>query len=669
MLVGMHPAVSVVAVVALLAGVPTQGSSGGIDRWSTTGPGAGTVLAIATSAIQHDVVYAGVLGAYPAGLESGVYKSTDGGRSWHLNSVGLDNRYVTEVGVAPSLSDVVYIGTDGDGVYATIDGGRRWIHTNWPSPTINSVMAMAVDPLDSKTVYASAEYTDEPYGSGLFRTTDGGRSWTDLSIDIGYQYVYALAVDPANPTTVYAGTGGDGMYKSTDGGTTWFPSNEGMGVPTVTALAVDPQHPSTLYAGANAYDAPKDSGIFKSTDAGQTWSLLDMTAFGEYRNALDLAIDPDTTGTLYASAQTGDGSYEGGGVFKSADGGESWAAVHQGLFDAKVWGLAIDPTTPSTLYAGASNGVSKSVDGAGSWFWASRGVLAATAKSLALDGSAVYVGTDSAGVFRSSDAGVQWVLARKGLTGDDLLGSLAADPLAPGTLYAGTLGRGVYRSTNGGARWVPVNVGLTDRNVRSVAVDGTSRVYAGTDDGVFESLDGGGHWRSVLRPYVGWVVSVVAADPTLPDAVYAAGWYDAVYKSTDGGATWALKDDGIGDETQLAFAVDPTDSNVLYLGAFCENPGERCIFKSSDGGASWHPMHAGVSRTGVGALAIDPNDPSIVYAGSQDHGVFRSADGGSSWLPFNLGLRNLAVNAIAVDSASTVYAATEGSGVFVCRFG
>jgi len=669
MRLGMHPKASTIAVVALLAGMPMQGASAGIDRWSTTGPGAGTALAIATSGTEHDVVYAGVLGSYPAGFESGVYKSTDGGRTWHLISAGLDNRYVTEMEIAPSSPDVVYAGTDGDAVYATIDGGRHWIHTNWPATNVNSVMAMAVDSLDPRTVYASAEYTDEPYGAGLFKTTDGGRSWNDLSIDIGYQYVYALAGDPVNPTTAYAGTGGDGVYKSTDGGTTWYPANEGMGVPTVTALVVDPQHPSTLYAGANAYDAPKDSGIYKSTDAGQTWSLLDMTAFGEYRNALDLAIDPVTTSTLYASTETGSGSYEGGGVFKSTDGGETWAAVHEGLFNAKVWGLAIDPTAPSTLYAAASDGVSKSVDGAGSWSSASRGMLAATAESLAVDGSTVYAGTDSAGVFRSSDGGVRWILARGGMTGGDLVASLAADSLATGALYAGTLGGGVYKTTTEGARWVPVNIGLTERDVRSVAVDRAGRVYAGTDDGVFESLDGGRHWRRVLHPYVGWVVSVVATDPTLPDVVYAAGWYDAVYKSTDGGATWALTDDGIGDATQLALAVDPSDPHVLYLGAFCENPGERCVYKSSDGGASWHPMDAGVSRTGVDALAIDPNDPSIVYAGTLDSGVYGSSDGGDSWLRFNLGLWNHAVNAIAVDSAGTVYAATDGSGVFVYRFG
>jgi photosystem II stability/assembly factor-like uncharacterized protein len=348
----------VVAIVAMvfLGFVPAREAAAGLDRWSTNGPGAGYVSAISVSPSDSSTVYAGVTSG-DWGFGSGIYKSTDGGRRWRLMPNGMDDRSVTEV--AAASSDLVYAGTYRKALYKSLDGGAHWRRVNWPHTNRRSIMALAVLPSEPETIYASAEYSDEPYGAGLWKTTDGGASWTELSDAIDYDYVYALAIDPVQSDTVYA-AGAGGVHKSTDGGTTWQVTNNGLAASFVSDLVIDSQHPSTLYAGGDDYYKPEAVGIYKSTDGGSNWHLLDMTAFQEYTTVLDLGVDPLSPMTVYAStddSQYSDYDSHAGGVFKSIDGGRTWTAVHAGLFHRLVSRLAIDPTTPSTLYAGTPGGM------------------------------------------------------------------------------------------------------------------------------------------------------------------------------------------------------------------------------------------------------------------------------------------------------------------------
>ena len=161
------------------------------------------------------------------------------------------------------------------------------------------------------------------------------------------------------------------------------------------ALAVDPINPSILYAGTVG-------GIYKSTNAGATWALLP----GAIRNASVLAIDPSRSATVYA----GGGSSLG--VFKSTDGGSTWTTINNGLpavtFPSS---LVINPSEPTTLYVGGSAGVFKSTDGGGSWTSANSGLPAAVPVKLAIDPlnpSTLYAGTSNAGVFKSTDGGTTW---------------------------------------------------------------------------------------------------------------------------------------------------------------------------------------------------------------------------------------------------------------------
>ena len=351
-------------------------------------------------------------------------------------------------------------------------------------PEAGNILSLTVDPQNPTTLYAGS---DAIVGSGaqVFKSTDGGSSWNTASSGLpttappgpgSWRRVAALVVDPQTPDTDYAGiqsassfgvSDAPVVFKTTDGGASWSPASSGLPEHTgVNALAIDPQNPSTLYVQT-------DWRLFKSADAGVSWieaglstsnaGLLTYYCCFAYVSAL--AIDPQTPSTLYAAIY-------GYGVFKSTDGATSWSAANVGFTVLSIGALAIDPQNPNVLYAGTGNYCGCTDDPPGS------------------------------GVWKSTDGGTSWGTANSGLPsfppGPYSLGfpavvSLAIDPLNPSTVYAATQGFGVFKSTDGGTSWSAVNSGLpvspsgSYRNINALAIDpqNPSTVYAGTADGVF----------------------------------------------------------------------------------------------------------------------------------------------------------------------------------------
>jgi len=325
----------------------------------------------------------------------------------------------------------------------------------------------------------------------------GSNVWT--SIGPGGS-IRALAIDPATPTTLYAGVSGGGVFKSTNGGESWSAINTGLD-PYVEALAIDPATPTTLYAGTYS------GGVFKSTNGGKHWSAVNAGLTCLY--VLALAVDPATPTTLYA------GTY-GGGVCKTTDRGESWSAVNAGLTNLDVSALAIDPVTPTTLYAGTNvGGVCRTTDGGESWSAVNTGLTDLCVHALVIDPATpttLYAGTYGVGdVFKSTDGGESWSV---GSTCLSEVNALLIDPATPTTLYVGTFA-GVCKSTDGGESWSAINTGLTDLDVLALAIDPATptTLYAGTNGGVFKSIDVGG----LQLPEVdvqGKGVSIVNGDST-----------------------------------------------------------------------------------------------------------------------------------------------------------
>lgn len=304
---------------------------------------------------------------------------------------------------------------------------------------------------------------------------------------------------------------------------------------------------------------------------------------------------------------------------------ESWTCI--GLVGGNVMTLAIDPVSPTTLYAGmADDHLFKSTDGGKTWSAADRGLSATSVRALVIGlamPSTLYAGTDG-GVYKSTNGGGNWVNA--GLISTDV-SALVIDPVTPATLYAGSDRGGVYRSTDGAGSWSPVNTGQTQPQVIALAIDPTTPniLYAGTHSytnqrtmryypgNVLKSTDGGRSWSSVIAGYTYY--RTLAIDPVTPATLYV-GTSEGFYRSADGGGSWSTTEAGLGGSTVFALAVHPMTTTILYAGT---NDG---VYKSLDGGRNWISVNTGLTNTDVRALAIDPAMPSTVYAGTWGSGVF-----------------------------------------------
>lgn len=295
-------------------------------------------------------------------------------------------------------------------------------------PAGADIRAMAVDPLASTTIYAAT-------GAGVFRSVDGGGSWSAASTGLTATDVRSVAIDPVSTSTLYVGTATGGVFKSTDGGGNWSAANTGLSASDVRALAVDPVTHATVYAGSATV------GVFRSANGGGSWSAVNSgLASGDIRA---LAVDPVTPATVYAGTASG-------GVFRSADGGGSWGAANSGLTASDVRALVVDPLTPAAIYAGtASGGVFRSVNGGGSWSSSNTGLSVAAVEALALDPAqpaTAYVGTATGGVFMSIDSGANWSVINTGLT-NNTVQCLTTGQTAPATVYAGTATAGAFKMT------------------------------------------------------------------------------------------------------------------------------------------------------------------------------------------------------------------------------
>ena len=436
-------------------------------------------------------------------------------------------------------------------------------------------------------------------------TVDAGTNeWTNVGPEGGGAGI--MAIDPQDPATVYAGTG-VGVFKSKDGGTSW--SNAGLTGWIVSSLVIDPHNAATIYAATVGHaDEDVDTiKIFKSLDEGATWNEAG-SGLPAACCVASLSIDPQDSRTLYAFAG---GPWK---LFKSTDGGESWAPTsalpgnagpgHQSVYFVA---MAIDPQNPNTLYAAGQG-----ADSAG------RSIVA---------------------VFKSTDGGANWKEASSGLPAINgayfVPGALAIDPKNPRTVYATRFLSGVFKSTDGGASWRAANSGIPRTGnflaccSSGVVVDpqDSNTLYVPAMDPnplIFKSTNGGASWNALnslpLR------VQALIIDPQ--STLYAVS-RTGPFKSADGGASWRAANSGLRAIPVSSVAINPQITAFIYAGNFL----------STDAGKSWFALNAnfGVS---VAALAIDPQTPSNVYAGTGGiecggflaTGVFKSVDGGVRWM-------------------------------------
>jgi hypothetical protein len=270
-----------------------------------------SVLSIVIDPENTSTVYVGT-------EADGVFKSIDGAASWSGVNAGLSDTRVYALAFGGGSPAPLYAGTS-TGLYRTDDGGASW----QPIPNLNGfVMSIVVDPSSPSTIYAVLP----PTALGVFKTTDGGESWTNIGPD---DQVNAFAVSSSSPSTVYAGTS-SGVMRSDAGGDGWVLTGEEYVLGSVHAIAVDPADSSVVYAAT-------DHGLFRSVSGGTEWSLVGPFGFL-------LALAPSSPSTLYV--------YTGSGVAVSHDRGDTWGEAS--ISDSPVWALAVDPVDSSIVYAGST---------------------------------------------------------------------------------------------------------------------------------------------------------------------------------------------------------------------------------------------------------------------------------------------------------------------------
>ncbi len=487
----------------------------------------------------------------------------------------------------------------------------------------SAIFALVVDPQRPAVLYAGTD------GAGVFRSTDGGDSWRSASEGLTSLAVYDFAFDPANSRVIYAATT-TGVFRSADGGGSWRQRLEG--VEGEWRILVDPNDGRRLWAGV-------EEDLFTTADGGDSWRQLRGLAPGKVFQLTALAIDPEPPATLYAGAQGGPGCMFCDvtfGVFRSGDGGQSWARV---FTEIDVDSLVVDPGAAGTVYAGAALWLYRSTDGGDSWPQIAD--LETVAHTLELDPSdaqVMYAGTRSKGLLKSADGGVTWTPMNQGLVdfrsgrAQTRVRAVAPDPATPGVLWAGTASvhGGVFSSRDGGANWARRDAGIRNTPIESVAVGTGGRAYGAGRYGLYRTADSGATWELALPVEF---LRAVAVDPTDPDTVYAArdyahnGLTDIVFKSSDGGDSWTALEQGLEPADSRALAVAPSDPQILYLGAERTGSGTPGVYRSADGGATWGLTNLVFDTY---TLAVDPTDPDTVLAGGL-LGLFRSTDGGGSW--------------------------------------
>ncbi len=466
------------------------------------------------------------------------------------------------------------------------------------------ITSLAVDPTNSNTVYAAAA------GGGLWKSTDGGASWTSLTDDLPRLSSGSVAIDPNNPATIYYGTGelnfnidgypGAGIFKSTDGGSTWAqltlpPSG---GIYYTGKIVVAPN--STVYAGGY-FDA------YRSTDGGQNWTELNLTDGA----VDDIVVDPANSNVIYASygsSWTGDSTNYG--IHKSTDGGTSWTTLATGLPPASQMSrisLAIAPSNDQILYA-AINGNKPS--------------------STTVDTNRVYT---------STNGGASWALLHSVSSTTDFGGSqgwynniIAVDPTHPDTVYVG--GIDFWKSTNGGQTWTNLTNGYGTYNGQNIHVDQHAIAFANGNGSIFYMGNDGGVWKTT---------NGASSFTNCNTNLQTIQFYDIDADQNSSGKTiGGTQDNGTESDNQPSAAwsevyggdggyvlIDPKNSNNVYTEYV---NGE--IFKSTDGGSSFHQITTGIGEAGywLTPYVMDPANENLLYCGTDQ--IYKSTNGGTNWI-------------------------------------
>jgi uncharacterized protein (TIGR03437 family) len=559
----------------------------------------------------HGISVASVAGTnavlYAASPDQGIFRSRDEGATWDQINQGLDVTAMASLAIDPSNANIVYAGSFGGGIFKTTNGGDNWAPVR-TGLTEGAYLDIEVDPGNTQIVYAANASLLLSGRGALFKSTDGGQSWTGF----GPVSVFSVTLDPTNSSVIYLGTA-LGIIKTLNAGPPF--EQPVLSTFAISDIAVDPSNPATLYA------ATRFARLVKSTDGGQNWAVSSQGI--PRTELLTVALNSRDSSIVYAGTN-------GGGLFRSTDGGTNWDLSSRGMNFATISALAVDPTQGNVMAA-----------------------------------------VPSGGAYRSLNGGAGWGPASSGLESFEVR-ALAYDPGNPDIVYAGSVNPfaardgSLFKTTNGGLQWELLLSGAPFHAVAVHPGDGHT-ISVGTGSGVLRSRDGGGSFQNISGGdgAVSFRIIDLEPHPANADTLFAIVFDDLftgayqIYRTNNGGTNWTGA--GATSTPLLDLAIDPSDPSRIYVAA------GNGVFRSIDGGGQYRTVNNGFPSEGVlaASIAIDTNDHSAVYV-STSSGVFRSTDGAESWQLANTGLEPQAVLRIAADrrQTGTLYAATATGGVF-----
>jgi uncharacterized protein (TIGR03437 family) len=603
--------------------------------------------AIALDPNQPDTVYVGTGEenfAQDSYYGAGILKSTNGGATW-VNILGPFLRdKIGALIVHPTKSQIL-ICTSTAGVWRSADSGATW------TPVLSGAagISLAVDPTNGDSVYASLGTVTGNTKNGVYHSTDAGLTWTEVagtgpaSLPVTNVGRIEIAMAPSAPATIYAQiqnsitNGLLGIFKTTDGGATWtrLPLTAATAALWGTQLWYDntirvhPTDPNVVYAGALQ--------VFRTLDGGATWTALAQAGANLVSIHVDfhyLAFTPDGNKLFLAND---------GGMYSSTDikaDGVNWINLNDTLAITQFYpGMAVDPARPEVALGGAQDNGTQRYSGVESW----NNVTCGDGGYQAIDPSnaaLAYGSCQDIAVRRTlnvSGTGL-WLSAVYGIDQTDptaFMSPLAMDPSNPQTLYFGTYR--LWQTRDSAGRWNAISPDLTGGkkgNLRAIAVapSDSNVVYAGSSNSKVFTTTGAQNgaaavWTDRTAGLPGRGVTHIAVDPLDSATAYVtfSGFFSPgstipdiaghIFKTTDGGAHWSDASGNLANIPVNVLLIDPDLPQTLYIAT------DAGVMVTLDGGATWSSLGRGLPKVVVSSLVLQ-RQPRVLRAATHGRSVW-----------------------------------------------
>jgi photosystem II stability/assembly factor-like uncharacterized protein len=665
---------------------------------------------------------------YIAVASGNIWKTTNNGTTFTPIFENYGSYAIGPIVMDPNNFHVVWAGSGennsqralgyGDGIYKTEDGGRSW--KNMGLKNSRQIGKILIDPRNSDVVYVAAEGSVWGPGGerGVFKTTDGGKTWNAVLTISENTGVRDMVMDPRNPDVIYASAhqrrrhvftkinGGpeSAIYKTTDGGKTWNKLSSGLPSGDVGAigLAISPVNPDVLYAIIEAQE--NAGGFYRSTNRGASWEKMSSYLAGSPQYYNRIFPDPIDVNKVYSMDVVSRVTVDGGRTFNAI--GNKFRHVDDHAF----W---VNPKNTKHLLIGGDGGIYESYDAGENWIFKSNLPITQFYR-VAVDNSLpfyyVYGGTQD----NNSLGGPSRTIRAQGIINDDWFVTNGGDgfwsqidPKDPNIVYAESQHGGMvrYDRKSGESMSIKPQPGKGEMNYRwnwntplIISPHSNTRIYVAAER-VFRSDDRGNTWQVISEdltkqidrnklPVMGkvWSVDAVAKNastslygsivsfdesPVKEDLLYAGTDDGLIQVTEDAGKSWRKAGNfpGVPENTYVSHILaDKFNENVVYASFdnIKQDDFKPYILKSTDKGKTWTSIAANLPQNGtVHTVNQDFVNPELLFVGTE-FGFFVSLNGGKEWIQMKSGLPTIPVRHIAIqERENDLVLATFGRGFYV----